>query len=624
MDNTQKLLEAAAGIRDAVLDGENTASRVGAMFVSIIQAMQHFPGQMVDASTIKFSNGKTATHITFNIIDSAGKTSAVDISVPAVSSTSAGLLTPEKAEEYDAAVTDVAAIKKRMPGSEKGLLLSGFRHGPTTEGVTFIFDAIGADGTIVPQQILVPLVSAGSPGVVTKAQMDAVTTKAEEAKAAANEAKSTASIAASMADGAGTAANEAKVTAHSASVAAQEAKGTASQAKSTAEGAATTADAAKAAADGAAKGVRDINAVVGEPDGIATLGTDGKVPVEQVPALGYLPLTKVVGVDTQAHIEESIDLGYTGAGIYFVTDYNYGEGAFCKVTVTDGVVDFDDDGAQPSDAALQGYFLETSTGALWQMDAGELVEVPTQDALTEVTQKAKLALFVDMWNQAWGQYGKYDPENAPDAQHPFMGNEIWMTYEEAVDVILVSDVKTLSQTTAAFKYLRASDTPSPRTLLPVRIYSANIQWLFGNQSRLEVVSISHYTSHDAAALVANYNYCFEGCLSLNKIIGALDLQGAPTGNFCTRDIPLEEFYVKTNKSLQFGHFPKISLASLQYMVENAANTSAITITVHPDVYAKLTGDTTNEAAAALSAEELAQWQGVVTAATGKSITFATD
>ena len=52
-------------------------------------------------------------------------------------------------------------------------------------------------------------------------------------------------------------------------------------------------------------------------------------------------------------------------------------------------------------------------------------------------------------------------------------------------------------------------------------------------------------------------------------------------------------------------------------------TTEITVTVHPDVYAKLTGDTTNAAAAALTADELARWQEVLAEAAEKQITFAT-
>ena len=76
-------------------------------------------------------------------------------------------------------------------------------------------------------------------------------------------------------------------------------------------------------------------------------------------------------------------------------------------------------------------------------------------------------------------------------------------------------------------------------------------------------------------------------------------------------------------SLDLSKCPLINLASWQGLVSRAANTDAITVTVHADVYAKLTGDTTNAAAAALSADELAQWQALVATAAAKQITFAT-
>jgi len=47
--------------------------------------------------------------------------------------------------------------------------------------------------------------------------------------------------------------------------------------------------------------------------------------------------------------------------------------------------------------------------------------------------------------------------------------------------------------------------------------------------------------------------------------------------------------------------------SVNHTIKNRRGTNAITITVHPDVYAKLTGDTTNAAASALTADELAKW-----------------
>lgn len=87
---------------------------------------------------------------------------------------------------------------------------------------------------------------------------------------------------------------------------------------------------------------------------------------------------------------------------------------------------------------------------------------------------------------------------------------------------------------------------------------------------------------------------------------------------------MEKIKLRGLKSdVNFHYANKLSLDSVQYMVANAANTSAITITVHADVYAKLTGDTTNAAAAALTADVLAQWQQVLADAMAKNISFAT-
>ena len=81
---------------------------------------------------------------------------------------------------------------------------------------------------------------------------------------------------------------------------------------------------------------------------------------------------------------------------------------------------------------------------------------------------------------------------------------------------------------------------------------------------------------------------------------------------------------RLQNDVSFANNPLIDLDSFTYMVEHRTtfNTNTYTITVHADVYATLTGDTTNEAAAALTAEELAQWQALLTKAAGKHIAFA--
>ena len=86
---------------------------------------------------------------------------------------------------------------------------------------------------------------------------------------------------------------------------------------------------------------------------------------------------------------------------------------------------------------------------------------------------------------------------------------------------------------------------------------------------------------------------------------------------------LEYFHITIKKSFDVRTSPLLTFSTMQYLVTNAANTSPITVTVHPNVYAKLTGDTTNAAAAALTSDELAQWTALVTTANSKNITFAT-
>lgn len=125
---------------------------------------------------------------------------------------------------------------------------------------------------------------------------------------------------------------------------------------------------------------------------------------------------------------------------------------------------------------------------------------------------------------------------------------------------------------------------------------------------------------------SNINQCFYQCRNLETVIGVIRIAFA---NAVPATTFFECFKLKTislqnlSQNISFPDSPLLSLESLQYMVNNASNTSAITITVHADVYAKLTGNTTNSAAAALTEEELAQWQQVCADAAAKNISFAT-
>lgn len=98
--------------------------------------------------------------------------------------------------------------------------------------------------------------------------------------------------------------------------------------------------------------------------------------------------------------------------------------------------------------------------------------------------------------------------------------------------------------------------------------------------------------------------------SVKKIEGFIrfDLQ-----NVNLTRLPLIEHIriVQLKTNINFGASPNITLDSLQFLIQEATNTSAITVTVHADVYAKIQDETQTE------------WHALIASAQEKNITFAT-
>ena len=86
---------------------------------------------------------------------------------------------------------------------------------------------------------------------------------------------------------------------------------------------------------------------------------------------------------------------------------------------------------------------------------------------------------------------------------------------------------------------------------------------------------------------------FFGCNQLRSVnwkrTPIYDLNNTASANFqgCSKLIELRGC-LRSNFDFNIADSPLLSLASFQYMVANAANTTPITVTVHPEVYAKLT------------------------------------
>lgn len=112
-----------------------------------------------------------------------------------------------------------------------------------------------------------------------------------------------------------------------------------------------------------------------------------------------------------------------------------------------------------------------------------------------------------------------------------------------------------------------------------------------------------------------FSYCtylFYGCQQLVTIVGGVTFTNATHNSAFTACKSLQNVKFKQLQyNVDLKDSPLLTLESFQYLVENATNTSAITVTVHADVYAKLTDP------------QQADWYAVNTAAQGKQISFAT-
>lgn len=158
------------------------------------------------------------------------------------------------------------------------------------------------------------------------------------------------------------------------------------------------------------------------------------------------------------------------------------------------------------------------------------------------------------------------------------------------------------------------DLTKIRTNLPILDKSGygteNIFAMFSGCTSLEVA----YLTRGGVFYASQCSRAFRSCRLLKTILGALKF---PTTIISTTDmfkncLALVNVNINSiNTSISFSDSPLLSLESLQYLITKAANTSAITVTVHADVYAKIQDESQTE------------WHALIEAAAAKQITFAT-
>ena len=138
---------------------------------------------------------------------------------------------------------------------------------------------------------------------------------------------------------------------------------------------------------------------------------------------------------------------------------------------------------------------------------------------------------------------------------------------------------------------------------------------FNDSNRLLLYNtfIEVYNSSKTYATLYNVQAMFKGASNLRAITGVLVMTNiTSTYDMFTGCTSLSDVHILNLKcNLSLSDSPLITAARVKFIVDNAANTAAITVTVHADVYAKLTDPSNTD------------WYAINAAAQAKNISFAT-
>lgn len=271
---------------------------------------------------------------------------------------------------------------------------------------------------------------------------------------------------------------------------------------------------------------------------------------------------------------------------------------------------------QETEDALKDYAKKTDLSK--KQDAlTDSLDVKVSETALTVTERAKRAVFDDMWRAAAGTWGKIDYSHFENGvSKPYYLNE----YEEAVAVMDWGAITTYS-TLARYKDAKI------RTNLPPRVGAtsdANTTTAFDLKyfdrgSDIEILNLvcspqAGNMGFVVAAQGAGADFGLSGS-KLRKVLGIVNLGKITSSWTYLLSTPkLEEIRISHLKvSITFAKCPLISAASIRYLIGERSGTNAITVTLHADTYAKVTS-------AVDDPED--EWYGLIDLAAAKQITFA--
>lgn len=204
--------------------------------------------------------------------------------------------------------------------------------------------------------------------------------------------------------------------------------------------------------------------------------------------------------------------------------------------------------------------------------------------------------FIDQWNKAAGSYGRYNE----DTGFFELNGLTDITYEEALIIY-----KESSGANFLSSYSHAGC--KSRTFFPVEnsngSFTLTPSYAFAHCYNLRVLVFSR------TAYIATGDGMFNGCTKLEEITGNLNISSSQFTSLSNLPKLREVRFRSWSKSLNIGASPNLSLASVKSAV-SVNVTAPATITVHPEVFAKI-ADEVNE-----------EWHALLTMAAEKDIQFA--
>lgn len=205
-----------------------------------------------------------------------------------------------------------------------------------------------------------------------------------------------------------------------------------------------------------------------------------------------------------------------------------------------------------------------------------------------------------------------------------------LTTNDVMNILNVSQRILEGNTTSDSLYMGLSRV---RTLMPLYKHDYgggfSLKNMFNRCMELETVVISDYykLSQDKPLWITITENAFKECNKLRCVYGYLGLVlsqdttshfnniGSNEGPNQLRDIKLNG--VKLNIPLLFKNSPFVSFETFKYLIDNAKNTTPISITVHSNVYSALLG----EADYPFNGGSREEWEQLLLDAISKDITF---